>query len=64
MDKCFEVRSKIIFSYDDDVQYFCKFLVFPRFFARNAELAIWPTLIFARFWAKVAEAVLAGCNIS
>ena len=30
----------------------------------NAELAIWPTLIFARFWAKVAEAVLARRTIS
>ena len=40
------------------------FFILSRFFMGNAELAIWPTLILARFWAKVAEAILAGCNIS
>jgi hypothetical protein len=35
------------------------FLLFARYFSGYAELAIWATLIFACFWAKVTEAVLA-----
>jgi hypothetical protein len=57
VDKRFEVRSKIVFSYD--AQYLRNFFIIFPIFLGNAELAIWATLIFARFWAKVAEAVLA-----